>query len=131
MSGKSWTRGRMAALSVVALTMLSACGRPFSSEGDTNVRLRNASSFELTAVTFRPGQAELKFARIAPGAATGYVPVASAYRYGYLDALVDGERRVLQPIDYVGESVIGAGRFTYVITVDPTSRQPNVTLVED
>jgi hypothetical protein len=54
---------------------------------------------------------------IAPGATAEYRTVDGAYRYGYLDVLVDGTRRILQPIDYVGESVIGEGRFTCVITI--------------
>ena len=55
----------------------------------------------------------------------------SAYRYGYLDLLVGGEHRRLQPIDYVGEDTIGDGNFTYVITIDTATRYPNVELRRD
>jgi hypothetical protein len=54
-----------------------------------------------------------------------------AYRYGYLDLLVGGERRLLQPVDYVGESVIGDGDFTYVIRIDAATRYPAVELRRD
>ena len=121
----------VAVLALGAGTLLAACSDPFSTDEGTHIRLRNASTFDFTAVTFNPGTSELKFARIAPGTVTNYVPVANAYRYGYLDLLIDGEHRTLQPIDYVGESFIGEGRFTYVITIDPATRYPNVALVED
>ena len=124
-------RGRIAVLFIAALAAGAACNDPLAADGDTNIRLRNASTFELTAVTFTPGPAELKFARIAPGATTNYVPVSDAYRYGYLDLQVDGMQRTIVPIDYVGENYIGDGRFTYVITIDPTTRNPSVSLVED
>ena len=126
----SWVRIRIASLSVVALTAVAACDNPFTSD-DTRIRLRNASAFELTAVTFAPGSPRLEFARIAAGETTAYVTVDNAYSYGYLDLLVGGEHRRLQPIDYMGESYIGDGQFTYVITVDAASRNPIVTLVED
>jgi hypothetical protein len=62
---------------------------------------------------------------------TEYVGVENAYRYGYLDVRIDGERRTIQPIDHVGENVVGSGRFTYVITVDPATRNPNMTFARD
>jgi hypothetical protein len=37
----------------------------------------------------------------------------------------------LQPVDYVGESVIGEGDFTYVITIDAATRYPTVELRRD
>jgi len=133
MGFKSSMCGRLRLLLIVVLTAAAAagCNDPFSTDEGTHVRLRNSSTFEFTAVTFTPGTAELTFPRIAAGDVTAYIPVANAYRYGYLDLLVDGEHRRLQPIDYVGESFIGDGQFTYVITIDAATRNPSVTLVED
>ena len=119
-------------LTFVFAVATAACNNPFSSDDDaTRIRLRNASTFELTAVTFAPGTSRVEFARIGPAEVTPYSDVASAYSYGYLDVRVNGERRQLQPIDYVGESPIGSGRFTYVITVDAATRNPSVQLVRD
>ena len=119
------------ALATVATATVVACGNPFFGDSKTEIRLRNASTFDLTNVTFAPGAPRLEFARIAPDGTTEYRTVDDAYPYGYLDVLVGGERRVLQPIDYVGESEIGAGRFTYVITIDGATRNPRVDLVKD
>lgn len=118
-------------LTLVAIAAAAACSNPLSSADGTQIRLRNASTFELTAVTFASGASEVKFARLGPSEVTAYAEVASAYRYGYLDVRVNGERRQLQPIDYVGENVIGSGRFTYVITIDAATRNPSVALVRD
>ena len=128
---ESLIRGTARIAAVIALAANAACSNPFSTDDGTEVRLRNSSSFDFTAVAFTPGTAELKFPRIAAGEVTAYIRVGNAYSYGYLDLLVDGEHRRLQPIDYVGESFIGDGRFTYVITIDATTRNPSVTLVED
>lgn len=123
---------RLAGILMVVMTAGAAgCDNPFWSDSDTRIRLRNASAFELTAVTFAPGAPRLEFPRIAAGAVTPYRTVDGAFRYGYLDVLVDAEHRRLQPTDYVGERVIGGGRFTYVITIEGATRNPSVALVKD
>ena len=116
------------AAGVVATT---ACGNPFGSDGPTRIRVRNASSFELTAVTFQPGSERVEYARIAPNATTDYTSVKNAYSYGYFDALVAGARRTIQPIDYVGESYVGEGKFTYQITVDAQTKNLSMQLIKD
>ena len=128
---KSWTRSRIVAASLTIMALVAGCNDPFSTDDGTHIRLRNSSSFILTAITFKPGEPEIKFARIDPGEVTNYIPVANAYRYGYLDVTVDGARRVIQPIDYVGENYIGEGRFTYVITIDASTLNPGMTMVKD
>ena len=112
------------------LSVVPGCSNPFSSD-DTRIRLRNASSFELTDVTFAPGRPRLEFDRIAPGEVTDYRSANGAYSYGYLDVLVDGVRRTLQPIDYVGEEPLDGGEYTFVITIEPTTRNPLVGLRKD
>jgi len=127
----SFVHARLAATLLVLVATVAACANLLSSDDGTRVRLRNASSFELTAVTFASGQASLEYARIAPGETTDYVRVENAYSYGMLDVLVGGQHRRIQPIDFVGESYIGDGKFTYVITVDAGTRNPQVALVEE
>ena len=124
----SWVR--LATATAVVVAALSGCDNPFSSD-TTRIRLRNSSTFELTAVTFQPGGPKVEFDRIGPGQTTPYTTVSKAYDYGYLDVRVGGERRVIQPIDFVGESPVGEGRFTYVITIEPTTRNPAVQMVRD
>jgi len=50
-----------------------------------------------------------------------YRQVALAYGYAYVSAMVDGEKRVLQPIDYVGEEPLAPGDYTYVLQATPAS----------
>ena len=129
---RRWTTSlRTVAASIAIVALATGCNNPFSSDSGTRIRLRNASAFELTNVTFRPGQPKLEFDRIRPGEATNYVTVPNSYGYGYLEVLVNGSRRVIQPIDYVGESYIGDGRFTFEITVESSTLNPSTRLVKD
>jgi hypothetical protein len=124
-----WLRATALAL---ALVVTAGCDNPLSSSDDgTRIRLRNASPFELTNVSFWPGPDKVSFARIAPLQATEYTRVSNAYSYGTLDVLVAGDHRRLQVIDFVGESYLDPGKYTYVITIDVATKNPSVRLVED
>jgi hypothetical protein len=56
---------------------------------------------------------------IAAGEMSEYRRIGLAYGYAYVAAVVDGEKRVLQPIDYVGEEPLAPGDYTYVLRGTP------------
>ena len=84
--------------------LLGGCESSSEPDGALRVRVRNVGTVPLTAlaVVFPEGE-RLEAAALAPGASTAYTAVQLAYRYAYVEAVVDGRRVVLQPIDYVGE----------------------------
>ncbi|HEY5820878.1 MAG TPA: META domain-containing protein [Propionibacteriaceae bacterium] len=81
------------------------------------IRLQNESTLPMddVAVTFADGK-RVTYGSIAPGQRTSYEVAGEAYRYAYVGATIDGKERVLQPIDYVGETLLTPGRYTYVLT---------------
>lgn len=109
-------------LPLVACLALAACPNPFDpDDGPVHVRFENASAVPMESVetAFVDGVGTL-----APGEATPYVEVETAYRYTYFSAVVEGRRLVLQPIDYVGETPLRPGRYTYVIVYHPEDVGP-------
>jgi heat shock protein HslJ len=54
--------------------------------------------------------------------------VGEAYSYAYVKVTAGGDEFVLQPIDYVGESLLAPGEYTYVL--DVAEQQLLLTLVE-
>jgi len=105
------------AMAAILLLALAACSNVFSSDGDTLIRLENATGVELTDVTFASDHDPLTFDRIAPGARTPYTEVEHSYSYGFLRVTANGGVYTIQPIDYVGEEEIGPGRFTFRIVL--------------
>ncbi len=90
-----------------------------SPDGPTQVRLANTGSvaFDSVVVTF-PSQREV-FRSLAAGAESEYRNVGEAYRYAAIEAFSSSQVRfVLQPIDYVGERLLGPGRFTYELRAE-------------
>lgn len=73
--------------------------------------------FDSTIVNFS-GQREV-YGRLEPSQASEYRSVELAYRYAYIEVHFGGEHGVIQPIDYVGETPLDEGRYTYRLTLNP------------
>ena len=84
------------------------------------IRVLNASSRTMEGVTVAFPDDEVVYGTLAPGAASGYRAVERAYRYAYVRTTVDGDTMVLQPIDYVGETLLEPGRYTYRLDLADT-----------
>jgi hypothetical protein len=86
----------------------------------TYVRVRNATQWTMTDLVVSPNTDPIHLDRLAPGELSPYVRRDGAYRYGYVRVLTDGGReRKIIPIDYVGESPLPEGHFTFVLGVSP------------
>ncbi|HEU0013099.1 MAG TPA: hypothetical protein VFQ45_05420 [Longimicrobium sp.] len=120
---------RRAFLAGLLVLVGACCG--FEPEQDVRFRLRNASPYELKDVAVGFPDEMVAYGTLAPGAVTEYRTVARAYRYAYVEATIDGQLVVQQPIDYVGEEYVEPGSYTFVITVaDPADRHGLSTLLE-
>ena len=108
------------AVLLTLLAGLSACSTPFFG-GETLVRFRNVSPVELIDFTYQSGGEAIFFSVIRAGVVTEYMEIDQSYRYGFVELHVDGQRFVLQPIDYVGETLLGGGEFTFRVNVDTSS----------
>jgi hypothetical protein len=103
---------------VVATFLLAGCAT-VSRPAEPMVRLHNASAYTLEAVQAGfPGRI-VAYGSLRPGADSSYKPAGAAYRYARLEARLNGRRIMFQPIDYVGETRLPSGYYTYTITVDP------------
>ena len=83
------------------------------------VRIRNESqvAFDQVRVVFPRGPAA-DYGPLAAGASTAYRTARQAYPYAYIRVTVDGQTLTLQPRDYVGETPLEPGRYTYALTLD-------------
>src|SRR5262245_36608806 len=93
-------------------TVLLICLLGFSIHA-TEIRVRNDSKVDFKMVVV--GQKE--YGDIKSGATTDYQTWNTAYRYAYVSLLADAKPMKIEPIDYVGETPLGDGYFTYVLTI--------------
>jgi len=98
----------------------------------TTIRLHNVSEYDFENVEINPGNGPTQYGDIASGEKTGYHPFERAYRYAYVRLFIAGTEFVIQPIDYVGETPLGPGIFTYELdVVDFENRSLSIAAVED
>ena len=114
------------ALASLWLILLGGCPAATEPEHANDVRLRiaNESAFTFARVKVRLPGVEEEFGPIPPGTASEYRAVEVAYRYAYIEVHLASDTLVLQPIDYVGESVLPNGQYTYALDVgvDPEGK---------
>ncbi len=81
------------------------------------IRVYNNSGrvFDSVEVQF-PEQTE-QYGVVGAGSSSEYRVVSQAYQYAYVHVMVGGEAFTLQPIDYVGESLLAPGEYTYVLDI--------------
>jgi hypothetical protein len=102
-----------------------------SAAGGVEVRMANRSDrdFEQVDVTFTSDK--VSYGSVAKGATSEYRSTPKAYRYALVVVTAGGETFRFQPIDFVGETPLTQGRYTYALNIDPNDRQLTIDLIED
>jgi hypothetical protein len=99
--------------------LLSSCALASASSDAVEIRVANRSTraFDRVIVGFSDGQRD--YGALPAGAVSEYRTVAEAYRYAYFEVRLDTARLVIQPIDFVGETPLRGGRYTYALSLTP------------
>lgn len=87
---------------------------------EVRIRVSNVGTVSLRkVVVIFPGRAgdsqREQYGDLAPGQSSDYRAVGLAYSYAYVEALAGGVPVKLQPIDYVGETPLEPGNYTYTL----------------
>jgi hypothetical protein len=85
-------------------------------DGKVRIRLHNLDSIALTDIFVQWPADSARFDSLPAKAYTGYIAVDTAYRYAYIKAKAGKRVRICQPKDFVGESLLAPGRYTYAIS---------------
>jgi len=120
---------------IVSLLVMTSCSI-FDGKDSTQVsiRLSNATDFDFQNVIIDTSTGEVNFENISSGQKTGYKTVEIAYRYAFVELEIDGKVYTLQPTDYVGETPLKKGNYTYEIDADDSQeqyRKLSLTLVKE
>lgn len=92
-----------------------ACSDPAGVDGGVQIRVVNNSPFAFDEVEVNFSSQNESYGSLSVGGATGYRSVRLAYRYAYVRVRSGNKTVVQQPIDYVGETPLAPGRYSYVI----------------
>jgi hypothetical protein len=106
-------------------------GADTGAQGGVEIRIANRSDrdFDRVDATFDPEKVE--YGAVAKGATSEYRTVKQAYRYALVEVTAGGQTSRFHPIDYVGETPLEPGRYTYALTIEPSDNTITIDLVED
>lgn len=100
--------------------------------GGVEVRVANRSDRDFDQVDVTFGSQKVSYGPVAQGATSEYKEAREeAYRYALVVVKAGGEEFRFQPIDFVGETPLAPGRYTYALNIDPNDRQVTIELIED
>ncbi len=85
---------------------------------EINIRIKNTSNLNFDNV--QVGDEDHIHTDISPDSFSEYLEYETAYRYAYIKIDSGAENYVLQPIDFVGETPLTIGFYTYELGVTET-----------
>ena len=95
---------------------------------DLQIRISNLSEFNFENINVNASGEMVEYGNLNSDSNSEYKFFDLAYKYAFVEFEIDGETFTLQPIDYVGETPLENGKYSYKINVNPNSQFERVTL---
>ncbi|MEP0712676.1 hypothetical protein [Algoriphagus sp.] len=113
----------------LTLFLVTACIDDPDPEGIL-IRVENASSVDFKDIRISSGSTPVEFSDVKAGKKSEYKEFESAYRYGFVSLLANGTELRIQPFDYVGETPLSKGYYTYKLDIDDSNPDNIYLLME-
>ncbi len=107
---------------MLTVLTLASCSK---NDEAINIRLSNVSiyNFENIVVnTSTNSTGIMNYDNLASGQFSEYKEFEIAYRYAYVELTIEGEIYKFQPVDYVGETPLDGGNYTYELNAYPQAQ---------
>ena len=85
---------------------------------EVNIRLSNVSPYTYQDIRVSTTGDEVSYGDLESGEFTDYKSFEKAYRYGFVELRINGSTYTIQPIDYVGETPLENGYYTYQVSAN-------------
>ncbi len=95
---------------------------------EVSLRIHNKSALTFDEIFVAAPNDSNTYYNLNPGLASPYKQFKKLYRYSYIRIKSADREFILQPIDYVGESPLNAGKYTYVLDIDDPNYTYSVSL---
>ncbi len=104
-------------------TLISCSSDDDNNTSELNIRLSNVSQYDFQNIVVNTTTGNTNFENISSQQMTNYKTFETAYRYAFVELEIEGETYTLQPIDYVGETPLENGNYTYQIDANDSQEQ--------
>jgi hypothetical protein len=110
---------------------LAACKKETEDPAGVSIRVRNGSAYPFTSLVVNTSGGENNYGALAVGQSSDYAPFTRAYGYAAVKATINGAEVSFMPHDYVGETPLKPGQYTYVVeVVNQANGTPHYLLVK-
>ncbi|MGB5464160.1 MAG: hypothetical protein WBM92_12395 [Aureibaculum sp.] len=89
----------------------------------TLIRVKNISQFDFEDIIVNTSGGENNYGNVISNEVTEYKTFDFAYPYAFIELKIDNNTYTIQPIDYIGETRLTPGKYTYKIDVSPEGDQ--------
>ncbi|MDX1328442.1 MAG: hypothetical protein R3299_12120 [Arenibacter sp.] len=103
-----------------SIILMIGCTERDDEHSGVHIRIKNESSVHFDEVVV--GGNDKIHENIPAGTFSKYLEYNTAYRYAYINILVGDENYILQPIDFVGETPLTNGFYTYGLSITKEGR---------
>jgi hypothetical protein len=102
---------------LIALACISACSKD-GKVGDVQIRLSNTSDFDFEDIVLNTSTGDVSYGSLNSRELSSYKTFEVAYSYAFIELTSGGNTYTLQPIDYVGETPLEKGKYTYQLDLE-------------
>ncbi len=106
---------RVAPLFSLLLIFVLSCTDRDDDLTAVNIRIKNVSDVSYTRV--QVGADDQVHENIASGDFSDYLEYEEAFRYAFIEIMAEDQTYTLQPIDFVGETPLSLGFYTYELNI--------------
>lgn len=123
-------RNRLILLCLSLASFLGASCQKDSETDDVLIRVRNSSQYRMEQIYVNTSGGANEYGTLRVSEDSEYKVFSKAYSYAYVRMVVNGKEVSVQPTDYVGETPLEPGKYTYVLDVtDVNAGRLSLTLV--
>lgn len=108
---------------IISITVFISCSNDDEKSSELKIRLSNVSQFDFQNIKVNTSTGNVSFENLKSGKKSDYKVFETAYRYAFIEVQIEGKTYTLQPIDYVGETPLTAGNYTYQINANDSQNQ--------
>ncbi|WP_215225543.1 hypothetical protein [Echinicola shivajiensis] len=108
---------------IFCLSISFGCSRDDINPEAVNVRLSNISTYDFKNIIVNTSTGEVEFNDLDAQTTSEYKVFEKAYRYAFVELEIEGNTYTIQPIDYVGETPLSKGKYTYQINASELNGQ--------
>ncbi|SNR42495.1 hypothetical protein SAMN04488009_1594 [Maribacter sedimenticola] len=114
---------------IFAICLFSNCSKD-DSNNDVNIRLSNVTDMDFENIIVNT----TNYGNLKSNQVSEYKNFNKAYRYAYVELNIGEETYIIQPIDYVGETPLTNGNYTYqldLVSYNEGFLDLTITLIEE